>query len=323
MEFCNMKISVIVPIYNTELYMRKCLDSIVNQTYPNLEIILINDGSTDSSLSIIQEYAKTDNRIIVIDQPNGGQSRARNAALDIMTGDYLSFVDSDDWLDLNTFKAVMNLFSASTDADMIAFPVELVYEDGRVKPRRDSFAESFVKKYDYKLSEKIFHGISIFSVWGRIFKSSIFQNIRFPEGRIYEDVGIFPDIDRKLRVIGYSTIGKYYYYQREGSSMNTPSILNINFIKMRMEMSRKLLNYLYLEKGPAVSKKVLQYEYGIIVGMIRSYSGLNFRKKCVFYFYLLKFIAKGKASRFVGRPLKHLFYYFSKRRKNPDAFDYL
>ena len=95
------KITVIVPVYNVEHYLEKCLDSLINQTYKNLEIIVINDGSTDNSGEICQEYAQKDNRIVYIEKENGGLSDARNVGLDKMTGSYVTFIDSDDWVELD------------------------------------------------------------------------------------------------------------------------------------------------------------------------------------------------------------------------------
>ncbi|HJA50079.1 MAG TPA: glycosyltransferase, partial [Candidatus Fusicatenibacter intestinipullorum] len=96
----KVKISVIIPVYNVEKYLKRCLDSVINQTYKNLEIILIDDGSTDNSGKICDEYAQKDERIIVIHKENGGVSSARNKGLDICIGDYISFIDSDDWINL-------------------------------------------------------------------------------------------------------------------------------------------------------------------------------------------------------------------------------
>ena len=102
------KITVIVPVYNVENYLNKCLDSILKQTYQNLEIIVVNDGSTDNSGTICQEYAQKDNRIVYIEKDNGGLSDARNAGLDRMTGSYVTFVDSDDWIEQDYVEVLYN-----------------------------------------------------------------------------------------------------------------------------------------------------------------------------------------------------------------------
>lgn len=111
------KISVIVPVYMSELYLEKCLDSIVQQTYQNLEIILINDGSTDGSAAICQRYQNQDERVKVYHKRNGGVSSSRNRALEVVTGDYIVFVDNDDWLELDHIQNLYDLLK-KTDADM-------------------------------------------------------------------------------------------------------------------------------------------------------------------------------------------------------------
>ena len=118
-------VSVIVPVYNVAPYLEQCLDSIVNQTYRNLEIILVDDGSTDESGAICDRYAEQDSRIKVVHKENGGQSSARNVALDMMMGEWVLFVDSDDWIELNTLEL---LFEQKDErADLVEFGVNLVY----------------------------------------------------------------------------------------------------------------------------------------------------------------------------------------------------
>ena len=123
--FNKLKVSVVIPIWNTEKYLRKCLASVVNQTYKNLEIICINDGSPDNSLAILEEYAKKDSRIIIINQGNAGVSTARNRGLDIATGEYISFVDPDDWIESNTYESTVNLFEKNPKVDLITFGTTL------------------------------------------------------------------------------------------------------------------------------------------------------------------------------------------------------
>ena len=102
------KVSIIIPVYNVESYLRRCLDSVVNQTLKDIEIILVNDGSTDGSLAICEEYAKNDDRIKIITRKNGGLSAARNTGLDNATSEYIGFIDSDDWVDTNFFENLYN-----------------------------------------------------------------------------------------------------------------------------------------------------------------------------------------------------------------------
>ena len=119
------KLSVIVPIYNVEQYLKKCLNSIVNQTYKDLEIILVDDGSPDGCPQLCDEYASLDNRIKVIHKKNGGLSSARNAGLDIATGDYVTFVDSDDYLETDIYEKVINIFEDHS-ADIVSMRTQLV-----------------------------------------------------------------------------------------------------------------------------------------------------------------------------------------------------
>ena len=123
----NPKISVIVPVYKTEKYLNRCIDSIINQTYKNLEIILVDDGSPDNSPSICDNYSKKDQRIRVIHKKNGGSNSARNAGFEIATGEYITFVDSDDWIDLNMYEEMLK--QVSNDVDIIR--TELKKTDGQ------------------------------------------------------------------------------------------------------------------------------------------------------------------------------------------------
>ena len=124
----KIKVSVIVPVYNVEKYLRECLNFLVNQTLKEIEIICINDGSEDSSLEILNEYASKDSRFVIINQENSGQSVARNKGLDIAKGEYIGFVDSDDWVDLNFFE---NLYSEAVknNSDIAAASIRKVIYD--------------------------------------------------------------------------------------------------------------------------------------------------------------------------------------------------
>lgn len=180
----NLLISVIVPVYNVESYIRQCLDSIIGQTYPHLEIILIDDGSTDNSGIICDEYSQKDQRIIVIHKDNGGLSSARNAGLGIASGTYIAFVDSDDWLDRETYKVCQECIIANGSPDII------MYGYKQITPNNIS---SHIWNSNTRGIQDAICGLMnttdfIPSVWSRLFKKEKFFNLKFYQGRVYEDV---------------------------------------------------------------------------------------------------------------------------------------
>ncbi|MFS9292238.1 glycosyltransferase [Streptococcus mitis] len=219
----NEKITVIVPVYNVEHYLDKCLDSLINQTYKNLEIIVINDGSTDNSGIICQEYAQKDNRIIYIEKENGGQSEARNMGLDRMTGSYVTFVDSDDWVEPNYVEvlykklleycadiAVGNYYSYNEQEGIFYFHIfgnsyyEKVYDNV-------SIFENFYESEHMK-------NFALICVGGKLYKADLFRELRFEVGKLGED----GYLNQKIYLLAEKTIylnaGLYAYRQREGSS---------------------------------------------------------------------------------------------------------
>lgn len=203
-------ISIIVPVYNVENYIRQCIDSIIGQTYKNLEIILVDDGSPDNCPAICDEYAVLDSRIKVIHKPNGGQSSARNMALDICTGDYIAFVDSDDWVDTNAYSEIMDF--------MISENLDVVY----CVPREITNDEVTGSRYHYYPDRTIFgaHDIAIRTLkneisaepWLKLCHRRCWEGIRFPEGRIYEDVAIaFYPLIKAQNKVGFLDRELYNY----------------------------------------------------------------------------------------------------------------
>ncbi|AQS42381.1 MAG: Glycosyl transferase family 2 protein [Candidatus Tokpelaia hoelldobleri] len=180
------KLTVVIPVYNVEAYLNVCLDSIINQFYKNLEIICINDGSTDHSLNILKEYAGRDNRIIVIDQPNQGVSVARNAGIRAASGEYVTFVDCDDYMDLEAYQVSMPLFALGVDA--VCFGTKIHSEEGATKWHSDDEYYSIHHENVTKTSHDVLMVENI-SCGNKLFKLDIIKNnnILFPEGRIYED----------------------------------------------------------------------------------------------------------------------------------------
>lgn len=214
----NIKISIIIPVYNSAKYLRKCLNSIINQTFDNIEIICINDGSTDNSLSIINEYAKIDSRIKVYTIENKGVSAARNYGILVATGEYIGFVDSDDWIDKDFYEKLYDAIK-SEHADIAV---------GEIK-RVNKFWQNYHLKINGKhVTENINEKVKLCNmpdkcyVWNKLYKSEMLKNsdIRFEEGIIYEDI-LFT-----LQILNYSkklvTVpGTLYYYLRHTNSLVT------------------------------------------------------------------------------------------------------
>lgn len=206
-------ISVIIPVYNVENYLKKCLESIINQTYKNLEIILINDGSTDNSGKICDEYAGKDNRIKVIHKPNGGLSDARNAGLEIAKGEYIGFVDSDDYIAEDMYEFLYNL-AVDNDLDVAMCASFDVYENGTVKTPKD-FKTIFINKKE-EIIKNLFAnqagGLAI-SVCNKLFKKKVIKNCKFTVGKTSEDVFfVLKWIENTDKFCRTSDV-KYYYVQ--------------------------------------------------------------------------------------------------------------
>lgn len=218
----NAKISVIVPIYKVENYLEKCITSIINQTYKNLEIILVDDGSPDRCGDICDKFAKMDNRIKVIHKENGGLSSARNSGIDISTGDYISFIDSDDWISNDLYETLITILNEENDIDIIEY-----------KSKEVSEREINLKIYDTK-SYEIFNNEGALkshfnskyfyiSACSKIYKKNLFDNIKFPIGKLAEDLHTTYKLFYKARKLAYIDYTGYYYYRRPDSIMGTSS----------------------------------------------------------------------------------------------------
>lgn len=218
----NEKITVIVPVYNVEHYLDKCLDSLINQTYKNLEIIVINDGSTDNSGIICQEYAQKDNRIIYIEKENGGQSEARNMGLDRMTGSYVTFVDSDDWVELDYVEVLYNkLIEYQAD---IAIGNYYSFNQSEGMYYFHIFGDSYYEKvydnvsiFENLYESKEMKNIAFISVWGKLYRASLFKYLCFDKDRLREDCYLNQKIYLLAERTVYLNKGLYAYRQREGS----------------------------------------------------------------------------------------------------------
>lgn len=211
-------ISIIVPVYNTEQYLRRCLDSIIHQVYDNLEIIVVDDGSKDGCGAICDEYAQKDSRIKVIHQANAGQSRARNVGLDIAQGAYIGFVDSDDWILPQMFEKLMDI-ALATDSDIVNCGVQRQVESGEIVSRYDHFP---LQESDGEMGMRLaLLGKIPVAPWNKLFKRKIFDGIRFPEGMFFEDEYIMPYLFDKAKKITYLDEQLYTYNEHIGSTIHS------------------------------------------------------------------------------------------------------
>ncbi len=209
-------ISVIIPVYNVENYLARCVDSILAQTFEDLEVILVDDGSPDGSGKICDLYAKKDPRVQVIHKPNGGLSSARNAGLDIAAGEYLSFIDSDDWIEPDTYGHMMGLLQ-KYQAQIVSFGNYEV--DGATGEQTLGICP---KKEACITSEEMVGRIFLWdgcdsSVCDKIFHRSLFENFRFPLGKLSEDVAITYKIILQTPKVVMCERPVYYYYQHPNS----------------------------------------------------------------------------------------------------------
>lgn len=180
-------VSIIIPVYMVEKYLHQCIDSVINQTYENLEIILVDDGSTDRSPEICDEYAKKDIRIKVIHQPNVGLGATRNVALDIACGKYLAFVDSDDYVDENWINCVVELLEKN-NFDAVIYEANIVDANDSFKEIRFHVYDEPTRETAFKVFEKIITDKIGSQVWKAIYRREAWQGVRFPVGRLYEDM---------------------------------------------------------------------------------------------------------------------------------------
>lgn len=226
-------ISVIVPIYNVENYLIKCVESILNQSYKNLEIILVDDGSKDNCPTICDEYLKKDHRIKVIHKKNGGLSDARNAGLKIAKGDYISFIDSDDYIDKDMYKFLVEDL-IDNNADIAACNIKYVYEiDGHetVKYNRQNCV---LNRFE-AMEEYIHNGIVQAVVWNKIYKRELIGNLEFEVNKTNEDEFFSYKVISNAEKITYNKYPFYNYLQRQSSIMGNYSLKRLDALDATYE----------------------------------------------------------------------------------------
>lgn len=219
-----VNVSVVIPFYNVGDYLGECLESIVNQTLRDIEIICINDGSTDGSLKIVEEFASSDDRIKIFSQENKGVSASRNRGISLSSGDYIYFMDSDDILDLNALEELYD-FSKSNDLDILIFKLISFYDETGEKFTMNYYEMPFLKPFERKVFNYKDVGPKALNIAvsppGKLFKREIIQSIRFFEGLIFEDNLFFAEAMIKSQRVSF--LDEYFYNRRIRSNSLTTS----------------------------------------------------------------------------------------------------
>ena len=207
-NFAEMKLSIIIPVYNVEKTLERCVESVLKQKFRDYQVILVNDGSFDNSAKICDELTKKDRRVQVIHKQNGGLSDARNAGIKKAKGEYITFIDSDDFLASDTLKPLMDLLAIHHDYDILEYSVYEHY--GRPKHmqvlRFDNREYSDVRAYWYE--QKAYRHTY---AWNKIYRRELFDKVKFPVGRKFEDVYTLPKLLNRCHVIATTSEGFYYY----------------------------------------------------------------------------------------------------------------
>ncbi len=216
----KIKVSIIVPIYNVEKYLSKCLESLIGQTLKEIEILAVNDGSTDGSLEILKEYASNDDRIVILDKENGGLSDARNYAFPYIKGEYVGFVDSDDYVDIEMYETLYKK-AIDTNSDIVECNLHHTY---------DTYEDTEIGKHITDPDELIMNGRSV--VWNKIYRSSWLKDtgVTFPKGLIYEDVNFYVKLIPFLNKITYVEEPFVHYVQRSTSINNHQTLKTLQII---------------------------------------------------------------------------------------------
>lgn len=278
------KISVIIPVYNAEDYLVICINGLINQTYNNMEFIFIDDGSTDKSLAILTEYEKQDSRIKVIHQDNKGVSASRNKGLELATGDYIGFVDSDDIIDKNMYERLANsILKSNSDIAIcqhIAFKNKFEFKIG--------LGEKLVRKEEAIKIMLEENKISNF-LWDKLFKKELFKDIRFRENEIFEDLDtIYRLIDKSKKISLLDDI-MYAYFQRDNSYVHKFSysyIINYRDVyqrrgefllnrypKLKKEINKSIMLSIFIlfrmlvlaERKDLLNDDIINSEYQILI----------------------------------------------------------
>lgn len=250
-------VSIIIPIYNVEMYLEKCIDSVLKQTYKNIEIILVNDGSTDNCKKMCDDFSKLDSRIKVFHKENGGLSDARNYGINNATGDYITFIDSDDYVKKDFIEKLYNAITTNK-CDIAICGHEDLYPD-RIK--RYAFSEKYVNEKVMGKEETLKHmlykdGYDV-SAWAKLYKRSLFDEVLFPKGRLFEDAATtYKLIILSEKIVYINYIGYEYVIRKNSISNENFNERKLDLILSTNEMCDEIENLFPNLKDASIRRRV-------------------------------------------------------------------
>lgn len=236
----NELISIVVPVYNVEPYLARCLDSLLAQSYHQIEVIVVDDGSTDGCPALCDAYAQRDSRLHVIHRSNGGLAAARNTGIEVASGEWIGFVDSDDWVQPFMYERLLNA-AVSNDCNLAVCGIAYAFDDGKIIEKTGSgsaramdFQEAITEMNDYRLFDM--------GAWSKLYRRSLFDSLRFPEGKLSEDFFIMPRLFDLAGQVAYEPSACYFYFQRANSITKSKKI-NTDFFEAAHEQMDYLDNF--------------------------------------------------------------------------------
>lgn len=266
----NIFLSIIIPVYNVEAYLENCLSSVINQEFKEYEIILIDDGSTDNSGKICDNYASKYENIVVVHQPNLGVSSARNKGLSLARGKYIHFIDSDDTINSDTYIKNIPVLQVDSNIDFLSFPINFHRKEGVLR----KYEHSAIYKGSHEIFMNYFYGRKFQSMdlflWHKIFKKDIFWNVSFPlQHKTCEDVFVIPLICQNSQYVVCTPYGGYNYYKRQNSLLHSYStVYNTEYVLDTIESTLNCL--LYAKQIKKLNKYRISSYIGVVLLFERS-----------------------------------------------------
>ena len=278
-----MKISVIVPVYNVENYLEKCLNSLVNQTLEEIEILVINDGSTDDSQKIIDEFQKKfHQKIKAFSKKNGGLSDARNFGIERASGNFLAFVDSDDYISENMLQEMYDL-AIKNEAELVICNLQKVDEHGNVTQKLTQIS-NFSEKIDMEKNFSVFSDLSYFAC-NKIFKKELFDGKRFQKGMHFEDIELIPQILLQCKILAKTDAFHYQYLERSNSISKSHTERGLDILKSVENVEKAFENSMYsFKKNELKGFQILEgiYTFLAYLAFVKDdevYDKMNFQLK--------------------------------------------